>query len=255
MNYYTKEKGNKKGNLIYGYHPIVEALEAGKTIDKILLKKGSKAGRIIDMAKARDIPIQEVPEASLNRFSRGSNHQGAIAFVAAITYQKLEDIILKLEASKEKALFVMLDGVTDVRNFGAIARSAECMGAHAIVVPTRGAAAGNADAVKTSAGALNHIPVCREVNLVDAVLLMQSYGVAVVSCTEKASQNIFEEDFTGPTCIILGSEDKGISSTLIKRSDKQVKIPLVGKVSSLNVSVAAGMALSEALRQRGYGGK
>ena len=250
MTHYTQGKSNKKANLIYGYHPIVEALEAEKTIDKIMLRKGSKAGRIIDLATAKGIPIQEVPEVTLDRFSKGANHQGAIAFVAAIVYQSLEDIILKLQKKQEKALLVMLDGVTDVRNFGAIARTAECMGAHAIIVPTRGAAAGNADAVKTSAGALNHLPVCRQENLVDAILLMQSYGITVIACTEKAKERIYDEDFANPTCIILGAEDKGVSPTLIKRADRKMAIPLVGKVGSLNVSVAAGMVLSEALRKR-----
>ncbi len=238
-------------NIIFGHHPVAEAIESGASIEKILLRQGSKPDRIFGAAREANLPIQFVPEIKLDKLTRGANHQGVVALVAQIRYQNLEEIILAVQATNKMPLFVMLDGVTDVRNFGAIARTAECMGADAIIIPTQGAAAANADAIKASAGALLHIPVCRTDVLVDSLLLLQAYGIFSYAVTEKASQNLFETNLKGSCCLILGAEDKGISAPLLKRADYLIKIPMKGQVSSLNVSVAAAIAIAEAGRQRG----
>jgi 23S rRNA (guanosine2251-2'-O)-methyltransferase len=240
-------------NFIYGHHPVAEAIEAGTSIEKILLRKGYKPERIMRLANEAKLPVQFVPEIKLDKLSRNGAHQGVAAFVSAIVYHKLEETILSLQEKEESPLFVMLDGVTDVRNFGAIARTAECLGVHALIVPKQGGAAANGDAVKTSAGALHHISVCREENLVDSLMLLQAYGIPSFACTEKAQESIYDTDFSGPCCLIMGAEDKGISTSLIKRAEKLVKIPLYGQVSSLNVSVATALVLGEAVRQRRMG--
>jgi len=163
----------------------------------------------------------------------------------------LEDLLMSLEEREISPLLLVLDQVSDVRNFGAIARTAECMGAHGIVIPQSGAARINADAIKISAGALHYLPVCRSKHVNDALFVLKQYGVRVFSCTEKAEKSVFEADLSGPSALILGAEDRGISTGVLKRSDEQVRIPLQGKIASLNVSVAAGMVLMEAVRQRG----
>ena len=250
-----QKQSHSKKNLVYGVHPIVEAIQAGKPLDKIMIRKGISKDRIQDiiaLSQNFQIPIQSVPEATINRLCPGVNHQGMLAFVSEVVYQPLEEVILKTTEQGNTPLFVLLDGITDVRNFGAIARSAECMGVHALIVPMSGAAPSNADAIKVSAGALHHIPVCREKNLVDSIIMLQSYGVQTVACTEKAGDNIYNTDFSGPTCLIMGSEEKGISNSILKRADQLAKIPMVGQVSSLNVSVATGVILSEVCRQRSF---
>ena len=242
----SKEKDKQ---LVYGMHPVLEALSAGKSVEKIWLKQGLESDRVAsirDGAKDKDIPIQFVPEVRLQRFVPNGNHQGVVAMLSVVTYQQLEDIILRLQEAGETPLFVMLDGVKDVRNFGAIVRTAECMGAHAIIVPSQGSAAANADAVKVSAGALNYMPVCREGNLMDSILLLQSYEIKTYGCTEKASDNLFAGKFKEPCCLVFGSEEKGMSNQIIKRVDHLIGIPLQGSIASLNVSVAVGMVLSEA---------
>ncbi|MEM6348464.1 MAG: 23S rRNA (guanosine(2251)-2'-O)-methyltransferase RlmB [Bacteroidota bacterium] len=242
-----------KKNITYGLHPVIEALEADQSIDKIFVRKDSTHGRLQEMrrlANAKGVQVQYVPDVKIQRLAGDANHQGVVAVMAAIEYVSLEPIILELQEKGETPFFVMLDGVTDVRNFGAIARTAECMGAHAIIIPVHGSAAANADAVKVSAGALHHLPVCRENNLVDSLMLMQAYGIKSLGCTEKASDTIFEQDFSEPICIVMGSEENGISKSMLKRLDILAKIPMTGNVSSLNVSVAAGMVIAEAVRQR-----
>lgn len=243
----------KQKHLIYGMHPVLEALTAGKSVEKIWLKQGMANDRVAtvrEASKGKDVPIQFVPEIRLQRFVPHGNHQGIVAMLSAVSYQELEALILNLKETGETPLFVMLDGVKDVRNFGAIARTAECMGAHGIIVPSQGSAAANADAVKVSAGALNYLPVCRETNLVDSLLMLNSYEIKTYACTEKAAEDIFSASFEGPSCLIFGSEEKGISKQILKRADALIGIPLQGQISSLNVSVAVGMTLSEALRQR-----
>lgn len=243
------DKAREK-ELVFGLQPLVEALRAGKEIDKILIYREQNFTEIQQLANERGIPVQRVPMEKLNQITR-KNHQGVIAFMSAIRYVSLHNILTGIFEKGEIPLLLLLDRITDVRNFGAIARTAECMGVHALVVPMRGAAQINSDALKTSSGALSHIPVCRENNLIDSVQYLQDSGVQVIVCTEKAAQIVSNVDFTTPTAIIMGSEEDGVSSDLIRRSNMAIKIPMAGKVASLNVSVAAGMVIYEAARQRG----
>lgn len=240
-------------NIVYGIHAVKEAIDAEKSIEKILVKTGTLHERVKELvayARSRNIPVQYVPDEKLTALCRDDKHQGVMAQIAQVEYQSVEQVLTDVMDRGETPLFVMLDGVTDVRNFGAIARVAECMGAHAVIVPAKGTAAANGEAMKASAGALHHLPVCRENNLVDVVLLLQSYGIQTVASTEKAHDSLYEIDFTQPICIVLGSEDKGINNALLRRLDRMAKIPMRGQVSSLNVSVAAGIMLAEACRQR-----
>ena len=193
--------------------------------------------------------MQKVPLEKLNRITR-KNHQGAIAFVSAIHYAKLENVIADTFEKGEIPFILILDRVTDVRNFGAIARTAECAGVHAIVLPSRGAAQINADAMKTSSGALNFIPVCKEDSLIQTIDFLQNSGLRVVACTEKAKSTIYEIDYKDPIAIIMGSEEDGITDEIIRKSDEIAKIPQAGQVGSLNVSVAAGVIIFETVRQR-----
>lgn len=237
-------------NVIFGHHPVAEAIEAGASIEKILLRQGHKPERIFGAARKAGLPIQFVPEIKLEKMTRGGNHQGVVALISPIPFHKLEDIILKVQEEGRLPFFVMLDGVTDVRNFGAIARTAECLGADALIIPRQGTASVNADAVKTSAGALMHIPVCREDVLLDSLLMLQAYSIFTYAVTEKAKESLYDTNLKGSCCLILGSEDKGISAPILKRADYLIKVPMLGQVSSLNVSVAAAIAISEAARQR-----
>ncbi|MEM6632022.1 MAG: 23S rRNA (guanosine(2251)-2'-O)-methyltransferase RlmB [Bacteroidota bacterium] len=249
---------NPPSHIVFGVHPVLEALSGSTDIEKILIRKeGSQHARMQDVltqARKAGIPVQRVPDEKIERVCRGNVvHQGIVALISPITYASLEDIILKTQEKGEIPLILLLDGVTDVGNFGAIARTAECMGVHAVVVPTQGSAAIQAGAVKASAGALHHVPICRVPNLLDAFLLLEAYEIQRIGCTEKAEQEIFDIDLNLPTCLIMGSEDKGISSSLLKRADYLAKIPLQGKIDSLNVSVATGMVLMETIRQRNSG--
>jgi 23S rRNA (guanosine2251-2'-O)-methyltransferase len=238
-------------NVIFGHHSVAEAIEAGASIEKILLRQGLKPERIFAAARKAGLPIQFVPEIKLEKLTKGGNHQGVVALIAPIRYHKLEDIILAVQKKEKMPFFIMLDGITDVRNFGAIARTAECLGVDAIIIPRQGAASVNADAVKTSAGALMHIPVCREDVLLDSLLMLQAYSIFTYAVTEKAKDSLYSTNLKGSCCLILGSEDKGISAPLLKRADYLIKIPMTGQVESLNVSVAAAITIAEAARQRG----
>ncbi|WP_028663567.1 23S rRNA (guanosine(2251)-2'-O)-methyltransferase RlmB [Runella zeae] len=243
------DKAREK-ELVFGIQSVAEAIRAGQEIDKIMIYREQNFNEIQQLAAEREIPVQRVPMEKLNQITR-KNHQGVIAFMSAIRYVSLHNILATIFEKGEVPLLLLLDRITDVRNFGAIARTAECMGVHAIVVPMRGAAQINSDALKTSSGALNYLPVCRENNLIDAVQYLQDSGVQVVVCTEKASQIVSNIDFASPTAIVMGSEEDGVSPDLIRRANMTIKIPMIGKVSSLNVSVAAGMVIYEAARQRG----
>ncbi|MFN4145124.1 MAG: 23S rRNA (guanosine(2251)-2'-O)-methyltransferase RlmB [Runella sp.] len=242
------DKAREK-ELVFGLQPVLESLRSGQEIDKILVYREQGFADIQQLATERGIPLQRVPMEKLNQITR-KNHQGVIAFTSAIRYVSLHHVLTGIFEKGETPLLLLLDRITDVRNFGAIARTAECMGVHALVVPMRGAAQINSDALKTSSGALNYLPVCRENNLWEAVKYLQESGVQVVACTEKSSKNLSEADFSTPTALIMGSEEDGISSDLLQRSDEIVKIPMQGQVASLNVSVAAGMVLYEVIRQR-----
>lgn len=239
-------------DMIFGIRAVLEAIEAGKEIDKILIRKelqSDLAKQLFAALQAKDIPVQRVPMEKLNRLTQ-KNHQGVVAFAAAIEYQHITDIIPMLYEKGRTPLIVVLDGITDVRNFGAIARTCECTGVDAIVVPTRGSAAANADAMKTSAGALNLIPVCRENQLLDAVRYLKNSGLKIIGATEKATKRHLEANYKEPVAIIMGAEDVGISAEIEQMCDEIVSIPILGNIGSLNVSVATGVLLYEAIRQR-----
>ena len=238
--------------MIFGIRAVIEAVEAGKEIDKILIKKDLQSELSKELAEATrnlQIPVQKVPIERINRITR-KIHQGVVAFIAAAAYQRTEDLVPFLFEQGKNPLFVMLDGVTDVRNFGAIARTCECAGVDAIIIPSHGSASVNADAMKTSAGALHTLPVCRELSLSQTIRFLKECGFHIVAATEKGGQNYTDADYKVPTCIVMGAEDKGVSQTHLGLCDEWVKIPLYGKIGSLNVSVAAGILIYEAIKQR-----
>lgn len=249
----TREEEKEGKDFIYGARTVMEAMEAGRAIDKILLKKGIDSelrNDVYDLAQKAGIPIQVVPVEKLDRLARNMNHQGVVAFTVLVPYVELEAVLIALEAKGKEPLLLMIDQVSDVRNFGGIARSAECLGVDAIVVPEQGSARISADAMKASAGALNHVPVCRVHHLQDAVYLLKDRGIRLVTCGEKAKSTLWETDLKGPLCLVFGSEDKGITPRIIKSSDAQLSIPMLGQISSLNVGVSVGVVLAEVVRQR-----
>ena len=234
-----------KTQYIYGVHAVLEAIDAGKDIDKILLSKTLNAEtmqEITERARQLRVPVQRVPVQKIDRITR-RNHQGVLAMMAAVTYYRVEDLVPQLFDDGENPFVVVLDGVTDVRNFGAA-------GVSAIVIPNRESVSVNADAVKTSAGALNYLPVCREHNLVNAVKLLRDSGFKIVGTSDKSQLPYTRGDYTGPVAIVLGAEDKGISPEIMKLCDTQVLIPEFGHINSLNVSVAGGIMIYEVVRQR-----
>lgn len=239
--------------MIFGIRAIIEALQADKEIDKIIIKNDmqSEVARELFAAlkEKPHVQVQRVPIQRINRYTL-KNHQGAIAFISQTTYQRIEDIVPFLFEQGETPFFILLDGVTDVRNFGAIARTCECAGANAIIIPVKGGASVNADAMKTSAGALHTIPVCKEPNLIDTVKFLKNCGIRIIAATEKAKINYTEAVLTDPVALVMGAEDTGVSPDILRLCDDMVKIPVKGKISSLNVSVAAGVLMYETLRQR-----
>jgi len=242
----------KKSNLIYGRHPIVDTIQSGGSIDKIFLQKSISKDferEIRQLCRSFGIPMQYVPKEKLNRLT-GQNHQGVIGFLSLVEYKKLEDIIPFIYEQSTSPLFLLLDGITDVRNFGAIARSAELCGVQAIIVPQKGGAAINEDSIKTSAGALTKINVCRESSLRKAIQQLKLNGIRVIGASLQAKRPIYKVDLVSPTAIVLGSEGRGISNDVAKLLDDQFLIPQVGTTDSFNVSVAAGITLYEVLRQR-----
>ena len=239
-------------NYIFGIRPIIEAIEAGKTIDKLFIQKGLHNDLFVELWKLvrlKRINYKHVPIEKINRLTR-KNHQGVFAFISPIDLHKIEDIIPQIYEQGKNPLILVLDGVTDVRNFGAIARTAECAGVDTILIPEQAAAAINADAVKTSAGALHKIPICRTWNLKLSLEFLKESGLQLVSCTEKTDKDMYSPDFTNPTAIIMGSEEDGVSPEYLKMSDHKAKIPMNGSIASLNVSVATSVIVYEALRQR-----
>lgn len=238
--------------LLFGLRAIIEAIHAGKEVDKVLLKKGLEGDlfkELFALIKQRGIPYQMVPIERINRVTT-KNHQGALAFVSPIEYQHIEDVLMNVFERGESPLVVVLDGITDVRNLGAIARSAYCAGAHALVVPEKGAALITPDAIKTSAGALLEIPVCKAKHLPRMVDYLKESGLTIACATEKGARNYFECNFSGPLALVMGAEDLGISPSILRVGDEMCKIPVTGAIGSLNVSVAAGVLLFEAVKQR-----
>ncbi len=240
-------------DFVFGIRPVIEAIKSGKEIERILMQKevgGNIVAELVQLAGRHNIPIVKVPVEKLNRITR-KVHQGVICFISPVIYASLDNIVSEVYRKGETPFILVLDRVTDVRNFGAIARSAECMGVQAIVIPSRGSAQINSDAVKTSAGALSYIPVCREANLKNTLRYLKENGLKLIACSEKGGGNIDATDCTGPVALIMGSEEDGISSEYLKLSDEMLKIPITGQIQSLNVSVAAGIMMYEVVRQRG----
>ncbi len=242
----------EKTDMIYGTRAVKEAILAGKQIEKIMIQGGMNNDLIKDLitaAKNHSVPYTFVPEEKLKRLS-SKNHQGVICILSAVSYASIDNVIDRAYSEGREPFLVLLDRVTDVRNLGAVARTAECAGVDAIVIGEKGNAPISSDAMKTSAGALNHIAVCREKDLRRTLKLLRDSGIKVVACTEKAQRTIYEADLTGPIALVMGSEEDGISDNLIREADELAKIPLKGKIESLNVSVAAGIAIYEVVRRK-----
>lgn len=251
-NFRRPQRIKENNEFIFGIRAVIEAVKAGRDIETIYVQRGLSGDLFLELKSLLSgllVPMSVVPIEKLNRMTQ-KNHQGVIAVISPITYQNIEDIIPAIYEKGETPLILVLDSVTDVRNMGAIARTAACAGVHAIVVPLKNAAQINADAIKTSAGALFNIPVCRQNNLHKTCIFLQDSGLQVVACTEKTDDLIYVPNYTVPTAIVMGSEDEGISNDLLRVADHLAKIPMAGKIESLNVSVAAGVILYEAIRQR-----
>lgn len=243
----------KKKSTIIGRHPIIDAIQTGTNFDKIFLQQGTRGEfekELRHLSKQYNIPVQFVPKEKLNKMTSG-NHQGVIGLISLIPYYKLEDLLPMIYEKSETPLILILDGITDIRNIGAIARSAELSGVHAIVIPKKGSAQINDEAIKSSAGALTKIPICREQSLNSALEMLEMSGIVPFASNLGAKKMVYEVDFTQPTAIIMGSEGKGVSREILKKIENQFIIPQVGTTDSFNVSVATGIILYEVMRQRG----
>jgi 23S rRNA (guanosine2251-2'-O)-methyltransferase len=242
----------EKDEYIYGTRAVIEAINTGKIIEKVFIKTGLNNElyqQLLTLIKEFEIPFQFVPLEKINRITR-KNHQGVLAFISPIEYTNIEMLLPVIFESGQEPLLLILDQITDVRNFGAIARSAECAGVHAIIIPEKGMARIGADAIKTSAGALHYVPVCKVNNLLKTIQYLKESGIQIVAATEKASKIYTQGNFKTPVAIVMGSEESGISQSILNISDQQLKIPLFGNIESLNVSVSAALMMYEAVRQR-----
>jgi 23S rRNA (guanosine2251-2'-O)-methyltransferase len=242
----------EKTDLIYGTRAVIEAINAGKEIEKVMIQSGLSNDLIkelIAIARNKQVPYTFVPAEKLKRMS-AKNHQGVICILSSVSYASLDNLVDRAYSEGREPLFIMLDRVTDVRNFGAIARTAECAGVDGIIIGEKGSAPITSDAMKTSAGALNYMPVCREKDLKKTIQFLRDNGIKIFACTEKAEKNIYDAEVSGPATIIMGSEEDGISDLLLREADELVKIPMKGRIGSLNVSVATGIAVYELLRRR-----
>ncbi|TXF79331.1 23S rRNA (guanosine(2251)-2'-O)-methyltransferase RlmB [Chryseobacterium sp.] len=243
---------DKKDDFIFGLRPVIEALEAGKSIDKIFMQNALQGDLYYELKQLlgkHKIRPNYVPVEKLNRFTR-KNHQGVVAFISDVPFEKIEDILPQLFEEGKTPFLLILDRLTDVRNFGAICRTAECVGVHAVILPEKGSAPINSDAIKTSAGAIYNLKICKEKNLAHAVDFLQQSGVQVFAATEKAQKSVYEVDFTQPCALVMGNEETGISKEVMHHADEKIKLPIEGKTQSLNVSVACGAILYEAVRQK-----
>jgi 23S rRNA (guanosine2251-2'-O)-methyltransferase len=239
-------------DMIYGTRAVLEAVHAGKEIEKIMIQSGLSNDLIkelIQTARTKQVPYTFVPAEKLKRLS-SKNHQGVICLLSSVSYASLDNLIDKAYSEGREPFLLVLDRVTDVRNFGAIARTAECAGVDGIVIGEKGNAPITSDAMKTSAGALNHLPVAREKDLKKTMKLLRESGIKIIACTEKAEKTLYELDINGPVALVMGSEEDGIADVLLREADDLAKIPLKGKIRSLNVSVAAGIAVYEVVRKR-----
>lgn len=242
----------EKAQQIFGIRAIIEAIQSGTVIDKVFIQKDSQGElmrELLKVMKQYNINFSQVPVEKLNRLG-DRNHQGAIATISPIAFHDLDELITSLLDEGKTPLFVVLDGISDARNFGAIIRTAECTGVNGIIIPKQGSAPVNGDTVKTSAGAVFNVPICKVDHIKDAVFQLQASGIKTVAATEKTSHNIYDINFTEPVAIVMGSEDKGVNPSVLKVIDKKAKLPMFGTISSLNVSVACGAFLYEAVRQR-----
>ncbi|HTO37064.1 MAG TPA: 23S rRNA (guanosine(2251)-2'-O)-methyltransferase RlmB [Brumimicrobium sp.] len=246
----NKDKGEIE-DLVFGVRAVIEAVVSGKEINKIMIQRGMDKvlfKELKEVLAGKDYTLQFVPLEKINRLTR-KNHQGVVAFVSPLEYHDLTDVITGIFEKGDIPNILVLDRITDVRNFGAIARTAECTGVHAIVIPDRNTATITSDAIKTSAGAFFKIPVCKVKNLEEAVSYLKSSGLRIVACTEKTDKFIFDTTLTGPTAVIMGSEEDGISQELLKVAHQRAKVPLLGTIGSYNVGVATGIVLYEKMRQ------
>lgn len=250
-------KKKKKNTLVIGRQPIIEAIQAGKSIDKIFIAKGAEGeviGKIRTLARAAKIPVSTVPEGKLNRIyparRSGKNDQGCLAFLSKVVYLDLQAVISHVIEKGETPLFLLIDGITDVRNIGAMARSALCCGAQALILPEKGVAPLNEEAVKSSAGALEHLMVCRVSHLKQAIKTLHLNGFQILASTLESDSYLADKDWTLPTAVLLGAEDKGVSNALLREADQGFKIPMASDFDSFNVSVATGIILYEAMKQR-----
>lgn len=242
----------KKDHYLFGMHPVTEAVLAGRKFDKVLFKQGLEGEQfrnLMELLKERGIPAQFVPGERMNHLVKGS-HQGVIAYISQIDYIPFEQAVENALSKRPNPVFLLLDGVSDVRNLGAIARSAECAGVDALILPAKGGAAINADAIKTSAGALLRIPTCKVSNLRVPIYWLLDAGFQIVAATEKADGFLYDIDFNKPTAIVMGSEGSGISDAVLSLCTEQARIPMMGEIGSLNVSVAAALVMFEMVRQR-----
>lgn len=240
-----------KSSILFGLHPVLEALRSGAELDKILIHREAPQQttlELVQLARQAGIEIQKVPLAKLQQITK-KNHQGVVAMRSMISYASLDHVISEAFGKGEVPRILALDHITDVRNMGALARTAACAGMHALVVPSKGSAQINSDAIKSSSGALLHLPVCKVQRLTDAIRYLKESGLTVLAATEKASESVFEADLTGPLAVVVGSEEDGISDEVVRLADQLVQIPMMGKISSLNVSVATGVVLFEMVRQ------
>ncbi len=246
----------KKDEIIYGYQPVLEAIKAGKDVEKLLLLKTLHPSKLQELKKeatAFQIPFQFVPREKLNKFTR-QNHQGIVALVSPVSYVEISQLVPMLFESGNMPFLLVLDRVTDVRNMGSIARTAECAGVDGLIIAAKGSAMINADAVKTSAGALTRLPVCRVSSLKGAIGFLRDSGIAIIGTRENSPTPYHGADYRIPLAVVVGSEEQGISEEIMKLCDTMVSIPLLGEIQSLNVSVASGVILFEAVRQRLEGG-
>ncbi len=245
---------NKKdrNDFIFGLRAVEEAIKSGQHCDKVLIRKGmggDTVDYIKEMMRDHRVPLQEVPDAKLNRITR-KNHQGIIALISPVPFHQAEDVLMNVYDRGEDPFFLMLDEVTDVRNFGAIVRTAECAGVHGIIIPQKGSARIGGDAVKTSAGAIYNIPICRTNNLKRTINYLKDSGLKTIAATEKSENLYFENELSGPALLIMGAEDTGISPVLLENVDIKTALPIRGKIASLNVSNAAAVMMYEILKQR-----
>ena len=254
-NSYVRRERKDDDEFIFGVRAVIEAIKANREINKIMIQKGMNKDlfqELKDTLVDKNYYLQFVPVEKLNKVTE-NNHQGVIAYVAPVAYHKVEDLVEKMLEEGKKPCILVLDRITDVRNFGAIARTAECEGVDAILIPSRASVQVTSDAIKTSAGALNRIPVCKSDNIKDSLFYIQQCGLRIVACTEKTQTPLYQANLRGSVAIIMGSEEDGITNDFLNMADIKARIPMRGEIASMNVGVATGIVLYEKTRQELYG--